>query len=51
MKINHLRGEPSSKLISAYKRWGVDEDILKDPINELLKIYVRFHQEAEENPP
>ncbi|HOA31908.1 MAG TPA: arginine--tRNA ligase, partial [Clostridia bacterium] len=52
VKINHLGdwGTQFGKLISAYKRWGVDEDILKDPINELLKIYVRFHQEAEENP-
>lgn len=52
VKINHLGdwGTQFGKLISAYKRWGVDEDILKDPINELLKIYVKFHQKAEENP-
>ncbi len=52
VKINHLGdwGTQFGKLISAYKRWGNDEEILKDPINELLKIYVKFHKEAEENP-
>ena len=50
--LNHLGdwGTQFGKLISAYKRWGDPEAIEKDPINELLKIYVRFHQEAEKNP-
>ena len=52
VKINHLGdwGTQFGKLISAYKRWGVKEVIEKDPINELLKIYVKFHEEAEKNP-
>lgn len=50
--LNHLGdwGTQFGKLISAYKRWGDPAAIEKDPINELLKIYVRFHQEAEKNP-
>ncbi|AYF53367.1 arginine--tRNA ligase [Clostridium botulinum C] len=50
--INHLGdwGTQFGKLISAYKRW-VDEDALeKDPIKELLRIYVKFHDEAEKDP-
>ena len=52
VKINHLGdwGTQFGKLISAYKRWGDPEVISKDPINELLKIYVKFHDEAKENP-
>lgn len=52
VKINHLGdwGTQFGKLIVAYKRWGVAEVIEKDPINELLKIYVKFHEEAEKDP-
>ncbi len=52
VKINHLGdwGTQFGKLISAYKRWGDKEVIEKDPINELLKIYVKFHEEAEKLP-
>ena len=52
VKINHLGdwGTQFGKLISAYKRWGDAETIEADPINELLKIYVKFHSEAEEHP-
>ena len=51
-RLNHLGdwGTQFGKLISAYKRWGVREVIEKDPINELLKIYVKFHEEAEKAP-
>lgn len=50
--LNHLGdwGTQFGKLISAYKRWGNKEVIEKDPINELLKIYVKFHEEAETHP-
>ncbi len=50
--LNHLGdwGTQFGKLISAYKRWGNKEVIDKDPINELLKIYVKFHEEAEKHP-
>lgn len=52
VKINHLGdwGTQFGKLISAYKHWGNREVIEKDPINELLKIYVKFHEEAEKHP-
>lgn len=52
VKINHLGdwGTQFGKLISAYKRWGDANAIEADPINELLKIYVKFHSEAEMNP-
>lgn len=50
--LNHLGdwGTQFGKLISAYKRWGDPKVIEKDPINELLKIYVKFHDEAKEHP-
>ena len=49
--INHLGdyGTQFGMLISAYKKWGDREVIEADPINELLKLYVRFNSEAEEN--
>ncbi len=50
--INHIGdwGTQFGKLICAYKKWGNKETIEKDPISELLKLYVRFHEEAEKNP-
>ncbi|MFC6322167.1 arginine--tRNA ligase [Companilactobacillus baiquanensis] len=52
IKINHLGdwGTQFGKLIVGYKMWGSKEDVEKDPINNLLKYYVRFHKEAEEKP-
>lgn len=51
LAINHLGdyGTQFGMLISAYKKWGNKEVIEADPINELLKLYVRFNSEAEEN--
>ena len=45
---NHLGdwGTQFGKLIYAYKNWGDRAQIEKDPIKELLKLYVRFHDEA-----
>ncbi|MGI6383102.1 MAG: arginine--tRNA ligase [Tissierellaceae bacterium] len=50
--INHLGdyGTQFGMLISAYKKWGDKEVIEEDPINELLKLYVRYNEEAEEKP-
>jgi arginyl-tRNA synthetase len=50
--INHLGdyGTQFGKLIVAFKLWGDKETIEADPIPELLKIYVKFHDEAEGNP-
>lgn len=49
--INHLGdwGTQFGKLISAYKRWGNEEALEKDAIAELLRIYVKFHDEAEKD--
>ncbi len=43
-------GTQFGKLIAAYKRWGERSKVRKSPIEELEKLYVRFHQEAKENP-
>lgn len=50
--INHLGdyGTQFGKLIVAFKLWGDRETIEQNPIPELLKLYVRFHEEAEKNP-
>ncbi len=49
--INHLGdyGTQFGMLIAAYKKWGDKEVIEKDPINELLKLYVKFNAEAEKD--
>ena len=51
IKINHLGdwGTQFGKLIVAYKKWGSEEAVRKNPIQELLSLYVRFHNEAEED--
>lgn len=50
--INHLGdyGTQFGKLIVAYKLWGDRATIEANPIPELLKIYIKFHEEAEGNP-
>jgi arginyl-tRNA synthetase len=50
--INHLGdyGTQFGMLISAYKKWGNRDTIEKNPIKELLKLYIRFNKEAEEKP-
>lgn len=50
--INHLGdyGTQFGLLITAYKLWGDPEAIEKNPIPELLKLYVRVNQEAEDDP-
>lgn len=52
IKINHLGdwGTQFGKLIVAYKKWGDEEAVEKEPIAELLKLYVRFHEVAENEP-
>lgn len=39
-------GTQFGKLIVAWKRWGNREDLEAHPIDELLRIYVKFHKEA-----
>lgn len=49
IRINHLGdwGTQFGKLIVAYKMWGKEQVVKKNPIKELLKLYIRFHEEAE----
>lgn len=52
ISINHLGdwGMQFAKMILAYQKWGKKEIISKDPINELQKLYILFHQKENENP-
>ena len=51
-RINHLGdwGKQFGMLIVAYKLWGDKEAVEANPIDELLKLYVRINAEAEEKP-
>ncbi len=50
--INHLGdwGTQFGKLIAAYRMWGSEDDLTRQPIRTLYDLYVRFHQEAEKDP-
>ncbi len=50
--INHIGdwGTQFGKEIVAYKKWGNDEAIKANPIQELVNLYVRFHEEVENEP-
>ncbi|WP_333603659.1 arginine--tRNA ligase, partial [Lactobacillus acetotolerans] len=52
IKINYIGdyGTQFGKLIAAYKHWGNEEDVKKDPIMNLFHCYVKFHKEAEKDP-
>ncbi|MCI3919190.1 arginine--tRNA ligase [Paenibacillus sp. TRM 82003] len=47
--VNHLGdwGTQFGKLIVAYRRWGDDARLAAEGIDELLRLYVQFHEEAE----
>lgn len=49
--INHLGdwGTQFGKMIVAYQKWGSKELIQTNPISELQKLYVRFHDEEKDN--
>ncbi|MGL5086298.1 MAG: arginine--tRNA ligase [Clostridium sp.] len=50
--INHLGdwGTQFGKLICAYKKWGNEKALEENAIDELLRIYVKFHDEADKDP-
>ena len=52
VRINHLGdwGTQFGKLIVAYKAWGNEDAVKNDGVAELMKLYVKFHEEAEKNP-
>ncbi len=52
IRINHLGdwGTQFGKLIVAYRKWGDKEAVEQHPISELMKLYLRFHEEATHDP-
>ncbi|MFM1538359.1 arginine--tRNA ligase [Helcococcus bovis] len=50
--INYLGdyGTQFGVLLSAYRKWGDKETINSNPIKELLKLYVKYTEEAEAKP-
>ncbi|MEK3724146.1 arginine--tRNA ligase [Paenibacillus sp. FSL H8-0034] len=50
--INHLGdwGTQFGKLIVAYKLWGEQATVEAEGIGELQRLYIKFHDEAEQNP-
>ena len=51
-RFNHLGdyGTQFGKLIVAWRRWGDVEALNKAPIQELTRIYIKFHDEAKIEP-
>ena len=51
-RINHLGdyGTQFGKMIVAFRKWGSEEELEKDPIKTLLGYYTRFHKEAKDDP-
>ena len=52
IRMNHLGdyGTQFGKLITAYRLWGDENALNEDPITELLRIYVKFHEEEKKDP-
>ena len=45
--MNHLGdyGTQFGKLITAFRLWGDESALEKNAIDEILRIYVKFHEE------
>ena len=52
IRINHLGdyGTQFGKMIVAYRKWGSEEELKKNPIKTLLSYYTKFHEEAKTHP-
>jgi arginyl-tRNA synthetase len=52
ININFLGdyGTQFGKLLVAYKKWGIKNEMKNEPIKALLKLYNKFYAEAESNP-
>ena len=52
VSVNHLGdwGTQFGKMICAYKRWGSREAVEAGGVDEMTRLYVRFHREAETDP-
>ena len=50
--INYMGdwGAPHGMNIAAYKQWGDEETVRKNPPYELFQLYVKFNAEVENNP-
>jgi arginyl-tRNA synthetase len=50
--INHLGdwGTQFGKQIVAYKKWGNEAEVEAGDVRELVRLYVKFHEEAENHP-
>ena len=51
-RINHLGdwGTQFGKLITGYERWIDKDKLIDSPLEELNRIYVKFHEEADIDP-
>ena len=52
VSINHLGdwGTQFGKMVCAYKKWGVKEEVEKGGVDEMVRLYVKFHDEAKSDP-
>lgn len=52
IRINHLGdyGTQFGKMIVAFRKWGSEDELKKEPIKSLLSYYTRFHEEADKDP-
>ncbi|MGB4609522.1 MAG: arginine--tRNA ligase [Saccharofermentanales bacterium] len=52
IRMNHLGdyGTQFGKLIIAWRLWGDETALAKEPITELTRVYVKFHSLLEEQP-
>jgi len=52
VRMNHLGdyGTQFGKLITAFRLWGDEAALEKNAIDELLRIYVKFHEEEKNDP-
>ena len=50
--VNHLGdwGTQFGTMIVAYKKWGSREEVEKGGVKELVRLYVKFHKEEENDP-
>ncbi|KHE71887.1 arginine--tRNA ligase, partial [Halobacillus sp. BBL2006] len=51
VKINYIGdyGTQFGKLLCAYKKWGDEQAVKENPLKELNKVYVKFHEASQEN--
>lgn len=52
VRLNHIGdyGTQFGKMIVAYRHWGNEEDVKREPIVTLLGYYTKFHVEVESHP-